>query len=71
MSVTSLPPVWETWTDEDLDNLTLYELEKLHAVLRNKMFVIEDRFDQETIFYPRNRAKIRAREKRMGRYDMI
>ena len=63
MSLASLPPIYEKWKKEDFDKLTVEEMERLHAILQNKMYALEIHFEQETVFYSRNREKIQGREK--------
>jgi hypothetical protein len=60
--------VWQPWTKQDLDDLTLEEIEILFAHLTNKLYDIENQFLEETAFYSRNRAKIDAKDKRRGVY---
>jgi hypothetical protein len=50
MSLTSLPPVWESWKIEDLENLTESEVERLHVLLRQKLVAVEDRFEYNIFF---------------------
>jgi hypothetical protein len=65
MSLTSLPPFWQKWTKEDLENLTLEDIERVHALLRNKIYQIENQFMEETMFFKRNKQRIMERKMKL------
>jgi hypothetical protein len=51
------------WTREDLENLTLEEIEVIYANLDRKIYDIENQFIEETAFYKRNKEKILRKER--------
>jgi len=50
MSLKHLPPVYEYWSDVDLDLLSKEDLERLQLTLRKKIEVITDRYERELFF---------------------
>jgi hypothetical protein len=61
MSLKSLPPFWQEWTQEHLEDLQLEDLERAHALLRNRIYQIENAFLEETMFFDRNERRIMER----------
>jgi hypothetical protein len=68
MSLLTLPPIWQHWSREDLEDLTLEEVERLYASLYNKLYDVVTQFEQDTIFYKRNEEKILRKERARGKF---
>lgn len=62
MALTSLPPVFDRWTEEDLSKLTIEEIERLHLLMYNKLYALEQIAEQRTIFYNKHNNKKRKKE---------
>lgn len=55
MAFTTLPPVWNKWTEDDINKLTIEEIERLHLWIYQKLFLLEMHAEQQTIFYEKNK----------------
>jgi hypothetical protein len=58
MSIETLPPIHQSWTDEHINDLTTEELEVVYANLRRKLYQIEVQFEEHTVFYQHNKDRI-------------
>lgn len=55
MSLENLPPIHKSWTAQYINDLTTKELELLYACLVRKLYQIEIRYEEHTVFYERNK----------------
>jgi len=46
-SLTTLPPIWENWTDTDLDKLKVDDIRFLYLWLTRKREFLEDFYDKK------------------------
>ena len=63
MSITTLPPIWQPWTKEHYQSLSLEDIEHLHAQLTRKVYELENQYLEETVFYHQQRRNKEEKEK--------
>ncbi len=50
----TLPPLWETWTYEDVQKMTVEDLWRLHLIVFKKMEFVEEQIEIKALFESRN-----------------
>jgi hypothetical protein len=58
-----LPPVWETWTKKDLDNLGPKDCKALQLMMWKKMHMIGDYYDEKLMSLRRERIERERRQR--------
>jgi hypothetical protein len=53
-SYIALPPVWDKWTYEDVNPLSVEDLGRLHMIVWKKLEFIEDQIENKALFESRN-----------------
>jgi hypothetical protein len=58
-----LPPVWETWTKKDLDNLGPKDCKALQLMMWKKMHMIGDYYDEKLMLLHKERIEREKQER--------